>query len=130
MQCPIISKAFRRAISSTNTQGREWLTRMTGDDYVRDILDFEQEPGSNFATLWVVTDPGAIHAYSVPVKKGCEPSYLGTIEQYFRNHTRTRIRGHQVGYWSWQFAWHHRMRCWLRRHGLAVDFNYRITQAA
>lgn len=130
MQCPIISKAFRRAISSTNTQGREWLARMTGDDYVRDILDFEEVPGNNFATLWVVTDPGAIHAYSVPVEKGCEPSYLGNIEQYFRNHTRSYIRGHRVGFWSWQFAWHHRMRCWLRRHGLKVDLNYRITQAS
>lgn len=129
MENPNSSKPYRKALSSTNTQGREWLTRMTEDDYVRDILDFEEVPGSNFATLWVVTDPGFIHAYSVPVGRGCKPSYLGNIEQYFRCHTRTRIGGHQVGYWSWQFAWHHRMRCWLRRHGLTVDFDYRITQA-
>lgn len=130
MRNPSSSPAFRRALSSANRKGREWLAQMTKDDYVRDILDFEEVPGNNFATLWVVTDPGFIHAYSVPVKKGCEPSYLGNIEQYFRNHTRLYIREHRVGFWTWHFAWHHQMRCWLRRHGLTVDSDCRITQAA
>ena len=101
---PRNSKAFRLALSCTNTKGREWLTRMVGDSYVREVIDFEKNPVDNFGTLWVVTDPGFIHAYAVPLKKGCEPSYLGNIEQYFRNHTRVLAGGHRVGFWTWQFA--------------------------
>ena len=126
MQNPFSSKAFRKAISVTNAKGREWLNQMVENDYVKDVIDFEHVPGENFATLWVVSDPGAIHAYSVPVKKGCEPSYLGNIEQYFQSHTREFINGRRVAFWTRQFCWHHQMRCWLRRHGLTVDVNSRI----
>lgn len=127
MQTPKSSPAFRRACSSTSAKGRSWLTQMVSDPYVTDALAFELVPGDNFGTLWVVSDPGFIHAYAVPLNRSCEPSYLGNVEQYFQNHSRRLVRGHRVGFWSWQACWVHQMRQWLRRQGLTVDCNMRIT---
>lgn len=126
MYNPKSSKAYRQAISSTNKKGRAWLQKMVTDDYVRDVLSFEKAHSGNFSTLWVVTDIGGIHAYSIPIGGSCEPSYLGNIEQYFQNHTRKYAGYHRIGFWSWQVMWLHRMRCWLKRHGLTVDHNTRI----
>ena len=130
MYNPKSSKAYRRALSSKNSRARKWLQQMVSDDYVIDIIDFEVPRDSNFGTLWVVSKPGVIHAYSVPLNKSCSASYNGNIEQFFENGTRKLIKGHYVGFWTHRAMWLHQMNCWLKRHDIRIDYNARIIKKA
>lgn len=116
MNNPMQSKSYRQAVSSATREGREWLERMVKDDYVRDVVLCQRaEDGANFEIVWVVTDIFTIHCYSIPVKKGCLPSYMGDIEQYFQNHTRSMVGYRRVGFYSYQAMWIHNMKCFRRR---------------
>lgn len=106
---------YRRAMSNTNRESREWLERMVKDDYVIDVIGCEYDGRSNWMTVWVLTEIGTIHAYSIPFRNKCKPSYMGDVELFFKLNTRTYAKNRPIGFWCQQAMWTHRMKCWRRR---------------
>lgn len=117
MLTPERNKLYRRAMSNTNRESREWLERMVKDDYVRDVIGCEYEDG-NWMTVWVLTDIFTVHAYSIPYRNKCKPSYMGDMELFFKQTTRSYAKYRPIGFWCQQAMWLHRMKCWRRRAGV------------